>query len=78
VTSTNGGMAGGQCPSQHAEARLARKLDYGSVVYVSRTLKNGDVALAKPCARCYAILRGKGVRKVFYTINESEYGVIYC
>lgn len=76
VQATNGGMAGCRCPSMHAECRLARKLDYGSVVYVARTLKSGEIAMARPCVRCYAVLKAKGVSRIYYTINDSEFGVI--
>ncbi len=75
VAATNGGAVGCIQLDAHAEARLARKLDYGSVVYVARTLKNGEIAMARPCARCYAVLKAKGVARIYYTINEKEYGV---
>ena len=64
-------------PRAHAEARLAKKLDKGSIVYVARTRRdNGKIAMAKPCATCRARLKNKGVKMVYYTINENEWGVI--
>ena len=76
MSATNGGAAGCVQLAAHAEARLARKIDYGSVVYVARTLKSGEIAMARPCDRCYAVLKAKGVNKIYYTVNDSEYGVI--
>ena len=54
-------------PSSHAEARLARKLDVGSVVFVNRVLRDGGSASAKPCPRCEAALRASGVSRVYFT-----------
>ena len=76
VTSYNG-CAENRKPPAHAEARLAKKLDVGAVVYVARTRRdNGEIAMAKPCAHCENALRHRGVRKVVYTIAENEYGTI--
>jgi cytidine deaminase len=57
----------------HAEARLMRKAGYGAIVFVARVLRNGDLALAKPCPRCQSVMRNHGVKKVYYTTyNEVE------
>jgi tRNA(Arg) A34 adenosine deaminase TadA len=63
-------------PSAHAEARLTKKLDKNSEVYVARVLRSGDWAMAKPCVHCLKSLAKKKVKRVFYTISPSEYGVI--
>ncbi len=63
-------------PQAHAEARLCRKLDKGSIVYVVRVLKNGDYANATPCLTCRSFMQISGVRRCYYTINDHEYGVI--
>jgi hypothetical protein len=80
VQSWNGSSAGTtfeRCPPAHAEARLARKLDVGSVVYVARTRKeDGKLAMAKPCKDCERVMRQRGIKRVEYTINEHEYGVL--
>lgn len=76
VVSCNGGVRGCKVQVAHAEYRLARKLDYGSVVYVARTLKNGQVALARPCSRCLKALSLRNVSRIYYTISDVEYGVI--
>jgi len=63
--------------SAHAEYRLGKKLDKGSMVYVSRIRRDtNQFGLAKPCANCEKFLRSKGVKKVYYTISENEYGVM--
>ena len=75
VTARNG-SASFRCPAIHAEARLAKKLDRNSVVYVARVTKGGNIGLAKPCATCEAFLRNKNVKKVFYTIDAFTYGTL--
>jgi tRNA(Arg) A34 adenosine deaminase TadA len=77
IVHTTNGRCEVPTPSMHAEVRLLRKLDYGSVVYVARTLReNGKIAMAKPCPRCQAALKARGIKKVFYTVSENEYGVM--
>jgi tRNA(Arg) A34 adenosine deaminase TadA len=60
----------------HAEARLCRKLDVGSVVYVARIDAKGLFRCARPCGRCLGKMRSRGVKRCFYTIKDAEYGVI--
>lgn len=64
-------------PHAHAEARVARKLNWGGVVYVVRIRSNGTLAIARPCKRCQSAMRLRGVGKVYYSINETEYGVMH-
>jgi tRNA(Arg) A34 adenosine deaminase TadA len=75
VTSRNGASRQ-QCPEAHAEARLCRKLTKGSIVWVARVTRSGVVGLAKPCSRCQAILRSTGVTRVYYTISDTESGIM--
>jgi len=63
-------------PLAHAEARVCRKLDWGGVIYVVRVLRSGHLALARPCLSCQATMRNSGVRHCYYSINDSEIGVI--
>jgi len=58
----------------HAEARLAQKLDYGSEVFIVRILRDGTLANARPCVWCQMALRR--VRRVYYSISETEFGVM--
>lgn len=58
----------------HAEYRISRKTDVGSIVYVARIRLDGDLAMAKPCKNCKKILSSKGVKRVYYTIDNKNYG----
>lgn len=61
----------------HAEARLTRKLDVGSIVYVTRIQRSTNMYLnARPCIGCQFKMRNRGISKVYYTINNHEYGAI--
>lgn len=55
----------------HAEARLAQKLDVGAIVLVVRQRRDGTLGLAKPCKRCQARLRNRGVAAVYYSDNNE-------
>lgn len=65
-----------QQKSAHAEARLARKLNHDSVVFVARILRSGIRVNARPCLNCQKILTRRGITRVYYTISDSEYGVL--
>ena len=65
-------------PQAHAEYRLARKLDVDAVVFVCRVKRGSKkIGLARPCEDCQRVLKAVGVKKVYYTINNREYGVLY-
>jgi len=65
-------------PKAHAEYRLARKLDVGAVVFVCRVKRGSKkIGLARPCEDCQRVLKAVGIKKVYYTINNNEYGVLY-
>jgi len=61
----------------HAETRLCRKLTPKSVVAVIRVIHTGTMAMAKPCKSCETCLRRIGVVKVYYSISDNEFGVLY-
>lgn len=61
------------CPSTHAEARLAQKLDMGATVWVARMTRGGNLALAKPCPNCERLLRLRGVERVVYSTGPTTY-----
>src|ERR1041385_2975970 len=75
VTAKNGFSTQKQ-PESHAERRLLRKCDKGSVVFVARQRRTGEMGLSRPCPMCDAAMRARGVKRVYYSINDSEYGVI--
>lgn len=65
-------------PESHAEGRVLRKLGKNGIIYVTRVSKsNGGYAMARPCGMCQIRIRSFKVKKVFYTINENQFGVWY-
>ena len=67
-----------QSPNKHAhaEARLCRKLDWDSEVFVVRITMTGGLTNARPCDNCMHAMRLRGVKRIYYSINENEHGVI--
>lgn len=61
----------------HAEAALLLKTKYLDVdwsrvtVYVYRELKDGTLALAKPCLACQVALEERGITEVYYTVPNG-------
>jgi len=66
--------------STHAEIdailNTPEDLRDGAVLYVLRILKNGQLALAKPCEICLAAAESVGIRRIVYTTNDEVPGVI--
>ena len=60
----------------HAEARLVRKLNRGSEIFIVRVLRNNQLSNARPCPACQKAIRLRGIRRVYYSISEGEHGVI--
>lgn len=49
-----------------------KDIDFSNVtLYIYREHKNGDLALAKPCASCDALIRSLGIRSIYYTGKNS-------
>ena len=49
-----------------------KDIDFGNVsLYIYREFKSGELALAKPCASCEALIRSLGIRNIYYTGNKS-------
>ena len=58
VSSVNHGVFGQKIPCHHAEARVLRKSNMGSILYVARVLKDRVTwAHAKPCAYCQKLIK---------------------
>jgi tRNA(Arg) A34 adenosine deaminase TadA len=74
VTAANGPAKMVQ-PKAHAEARLCRKIDTAATVFVVR-VSNSGYSMSRPCKRCATQLRARRVARVFYTVNDTEYGVL--
>lgn len=63
-------------PNSHAEGRLLRKIGKYGTIFVSRVSKKDmTLAMAKPCEMCQVRIKSMNIRKVYYTINETEYGI---
>ena len=45
----------------------------GASILVCRTLKNGNPAIAKPCAMCVQVMREFGIKEVFWTIQNIPF-----
>ena len=62
-------------PHQHAETAciLAHGMDNccGCSLVVVRVLKNGDCALAKPCAVCHAMIQDASIANVWYSTDNG-------
>lgn len=67
----------------HAEMELISKIRYLDInfseveIYVYRETKDGRKAMAKPCLACESALRELGVKRVYYTGNNSYIAEIY-
>lgn len=49
-----------------------KDIDFGNVsLYIYREFKSGDLALARPCASCEALIKSLGIRNIYYTGNSS-------
>jgi deoxycytidylate deaminase len=70
-----------KCPL-HAEMMACinlRKTAYppeDCTLFVARKYKKGGIALSKPCPACENAIRDLGIKTVYYTISENEYGVL--
>lgn len=61
----------------HAETKLCKKLNVGSIVYVVRVGRtDGLLRMSKPCCNCMIAMRIRGIKKCYYSISENEYGCI--
>jgi len=76
VRSVNHDISGEPLPSGHAEARVLRKAGTGSILWVARIAKDNKTwAMAKPCRHCRALIKNRGVKRVYYTIGPNEWGI---
>jgi tRNA(Arg) A34 adenosine deaminase TadA len=59
--------------TQHAEfvAILEAGDCKGADIYVFREYKNGNVANSKPCPYCTELIKRAGIKRVYYTDNNS-------
>lgn len=62
-------------PGNHAECRVLRKMSCYGVLYVSRVSHTYTLAMSRPCEVCQVKIRSKKISKVYYSINNFQYGV---
>ena len=66
--------------SCHAEIKallgIPREKTEGTTLYVVRINNFGDFMLSKPCPMCVQACEYCGVRKIIYSINNHEMGMI--
>lgn len=59
----------------HAEVaalNACRKVDLnGAVIYIARVNKRDEPRMSKPCIRCQKALKERGVKKVYYTVENE-------
>lgn len=49
-----------------------RDINFSDVsLYIYREHKSGELALARPCASCEALIRSLGIRNIYYTGSRS-------
>lgn len=74
---SNNGKTDAPQRTSHAEYRASRKLTPGSTLYVARILRSSEFAMARPCWNCMKALKDRGIKNVYYTISNAEFGRIY-
>lgn len=66
-------------PCRHSETECLnrlRKIPNNFVMINTRINNQGEIAMARPCPNCEAVLRTKKFKKLLYTINDKEYGTL--
>jgi cytidine deaminase len=63
-------------PNSHAEGRVLRKLGKCGVIFVARvSRKDRSLVMSQPCGMCQVRIKAAKVKKVYYTINDNQYGI---
>ena len=59
----------------HAEIAALKRCNRtdDAVAYIARVNAKGKPGMSRPCPNCIKALKEAGIRKVVYTVNESEY-----
>lgn len=75
---------GKHCIHAEADALLSliwrKDIDFSHVtIYVYRQYKNGELAIARPCESCMALIKSLGIRNIYYTNNGgySHEAILY-
>ena len=63
--------------SVHAEASALRNVDaVGATLYVARVTRRNTWGMARPCSSCESLIRAAQVRRVVWTVEDNEYGIM--
>ena len=61
----------------HAETRITSKCDVGAIIWVVRVSRlTGLLMNSRPCRDCEKVMRMAGIKRCWYSITETEYGVL--
>lgn len=67
-----------KCPAKnHAEITALKKIKYLDIdfslveVYNYRELKNGQIAMSRPCESCMAFIKSLGIKKINYSTPDG-------
>jgi deoxycytidylate deaminase len=59
----------------HALLNLDRSVTKGAVMYVARASKgNQEDRMSRPCPMCHAVMEERGIKAVFYTVDDEHIG----
>ena len=64
-------------PKCHAECMALQKIKYLDIdfsrvhIYIYRELRDGKLAMARPCSACFAAIKSYGIKHIHYTTNEG-------
>ncbi len=59
----------------HAEADCIKKLGplvKGSIIYIARINRGGEVRYSEPCKMCKRAISAAGIKKIVYTIDNQQ------
>ena len=65
--------------SKHAEINalsplIGKEINWKKVkIYIYRELKNGTIALARPCISCRKLIEKLGIKNIYYTNEQSGF-----
>lgn len=66
--------------TRHAECdsilNIDRKIISKCDVVVARLNKKNKLMLSKPCNMCCKVLKDVGIKRIFYSIDEENFGII--
>jgi tRNA(Arg) A34 adenosine deaminase TadA len=58
--------------STHAECLALRRSKKGDTLIVVRILRDGSLACARPCDKCFKTAKHKGIRKIIYSDHNGQ------